>query len=200
MTAHRTSTGEHRLAWLLTEVCAPQYVAIVLPVVVGWLSGGPVAAAWGLLASLVCAGIPSAVIAIGVRRGQLDSVHLVRRTSRVGPMLAGLAGVVAGMVLLIVLDAPRLVTATAAVMLGWVVALGGITLAWKVSFHSGVSAGAVVVMAHVLPVTPTLAIGAIVVMLISWARIRISHHTPAQTIVGALTAAIVTWGVLVVTA
>ncbi|MFD8560592.1 hypothetical protein ACFV1N_25245 [Streptosporangium canum] len=162
----------------------------------GGLAGGWSGAAWGLLASLVCAGIPAAVIALGVRRGRLDSVHLVDRTGRKGPMLAGLAAVVAGLVLLVVLGAPRLVTATAAVMLGWIVVLGAITLTWKISFHAGVSAGAVVVLAHVLPAAPTLVLGAILVVAIGWARVQVTHHTLAQTVAGAIVAAAVTWGVL----
>ncbi|MCF6475831.1 hypothetical protein FAF44_46950 [Nonomuraea sp. MG754425] len=36
----------------------------------------------GLLAAAVCAGVPAAVIAVGVRRGRLDSIHLVERKSK----------------------------------------------------------------------------------------------------------------------
>ncbi|MBB2910765.1 membrane-associated phospholipid phosphatase [Streptosporangium becharense] len=192
----RVSGGGRRAAWMLTDVFAPQYVALALPVVAGGLSGGWAGAAWGLLASAVCAGVPAAVIAVGVRRGRLDSMHVVDRAGRTGPMLAGLAAVVAGLVLLVLLGAPLMVTVTAAVMLGWIVVLGSITLVWKISFHTGVSAGAAVVLAHVLPAAPTLAAGAVLVAVIGWARVRVSHHTPAQVTAGAITAAAVAWGVL----
>ena len=153
-------------------------------------------ALWGLLAAALCAGVPVGVIAVGVRRGRLDSMHLVDRKSRTGPMLAGLVTVAAGLALLALLDAPAIVTATAAVMLGWVLVLGSITLKWKISFHTGVAAGAAVVLAHVLPAAATLAVGAVLVGVIGWARVRVSHHTPAQTVAGAVAGAGVAGAVL----
>ncbi|MEV4374747.1 hypothetical protein AB0J71_47380 [Nonomuraea sp. NPDC049637] len=135
----------------MTEVFAPQYVAIAMPPAAGLLAEGWRGLAWGLLAAALCAGVPAAVIAVGVRRGRLDSIHLVERASRKGPMAAGFAAVVAGLAVLAVLDAPGVVTASAAVMLVWVLVMGSITLWWKISFHTGVSAGTAVVLAHVLP-------------------------------------------------
>ncbi|GAA2881389.1 hypothetical protein GCM10010517_44290 [Streptosporangium fragile] len=188
----RTGRG---VAWAVTEVFAPQYVALLLPPVAGGLAHGWAGAAWGLLAAALCAGIPAGVIAVGVRRGRLDSMHLVDRRSRKGPMLAGLVAVVVGLVLLAVLDAPAIVTATAAVMLGWVLVMGPITLLWKISFHTGVSAGATVVLAHILPPALTLVVGALLVAVIGWARVRVTHHTPAQAVAGAVGGAGVAWGV-----
>ncbi|MFI6450390.1 hypothetical protein ACIBF6_02460 [Streptosporangium amethystogenes] len=187
------------LAWVVTEMAAPQYVAVALPPVAGLLAHGWVGALWGLLAAALCAGAPVGVIAVGVRRGRLDSMHLVDRKSRRGPMLTGLIAVAVGLVLLALLDAPVIVTATAGVMLGWVLVMGAITLKWKISFHTGVAAGAAVVLAHVLPAAVTLAVGAALVGVIGWARVRVSHHTPAQTLVGAATGAGVAWAVLALT-
>ncbi|MER5622381.1 phosphatase PAP2 family protein [Streptosporangium sp. NPDC002544] len=187
------------LAWVVTEVAAPQYVAIALPPVTGLLAHGWTGAMWGLLAAALCAGVPVGVIAVGVRRGRLDSMHLVDRKSRRGPMLAGLITVAVGLVLLALLDAPAIVTATAAVMLGWVLVMGSITMWWKISFHTGVAAGAAVVLAHVLPAAATLAVGAALVGVIGWARVRVSHHTPTQTIAGAAAGAGVAWAVLTLT-
>ncbi|GGS98955.1 hypothetical protein GCM10010156_66360 [Planobispora rosea] len=53
-----------------------------------------------------------------------------------------------------------------------------------------------VVLAHLWPPAPTLIVGALLVAVIGWARIRISHHDLAQTLAGALLAAAITWGVL----
>lgn len=134
--------GVGRVAQVVTDVFAPQYVAIVMPPLAGLLVEGWAGLAWGLLAAAVCAGVPAAVIAVGVRRGRLDSMHLVERKSRKGPMLAGFAAVVAGLAVLVLAEAP-VVVASAAVMLGWVLVMGPITLAWKISFHTAVSAGTI---------------------------------------------------------
>ncbi|MGW5688869.1 hypothetical protein [Nonomuraea sp. NPDC003754] len=194
----RKATGG-TVAAAVTEVFAPQYVAIAMPPVVGLLADGWAGLAWGLLAAALCAGVPTAVIALGVRRGRLDSIHVVERRSRKGPMLAGFVAVVAGLAVLVLLDAPDMVVATAAVMLGWVVVMGLITLAWKISFHAGVSAGTAVVLAQVLPALPVLLAGAVVVAVIGWARVRVSHHTPAQVLAGAVTGAAVSAATLAIT-
>ncbi|MFC7591458.1 hypothetical protein ACFQYP_53020 [Nonomuraea antimicrobica] len=170
----------------MTEVFAPQYVGIALPPLVGALAEGWPGLAWGLLAGLLCAGVPAAVIALGVRRGRLDSVHLVARDSRKGPILVGLAAVLVGLLVLVSADAPVAVVASVAVLLGWALVLGSITLAWKISFHTAVSAGVVVVLAFLLPAPPVLLAGSPLVVLIGWARVRVTHHTVAQVVAGAL--------------
>jgi hypothetical protein len=179
-------------------VFAPQYVAIAMPPVTGLLAEGWAGLLWGLLAAVLCAGVPAAVIAVGVRRGRLDSIHLVERKSRKGPMLAGFAAVVVGLAALTGLDAPRVVVASAAVMLAWVVVMGLITLVWKISFHAGVSAGTVVVLAHMLPPLPVLMGGAVLVEVIGWARVSISHHTAAQVFAGAAAGTVTTWATLAI--
>ncbi|SDL18073.1 hypothetical protein [Nonomuraea jiangxiensis] len=144
------------------------------------------------------AAVIAAVIAAGVRSGRLDSIHLVERKSRKGPMAAGFAAVVVGLAVLVLLDAPQVVVASAAVMLAWVLVMGPITLVWKVSFHTGVSAGTAVVLAFVLPALPMLVVGAVLVAVIGWARVQVSHHSPAQALAGAAAGAAASWATLAV--
>ncbi|GAA2788856.1 hypothetical protein [Nonomuraea dietziae] len=182
-----------RLAWAITELFAPQHVALALPLVAGVLAEGWPGLAWGVLTALLCAGVPAVVIAIGVRRGRLDSKHLVQRSGRKVPMLAGLVAVVGGLALLIALDASRVAIATAAVMLGWVLVMGLITVWWKISFHTGVFAGASVVVAAVTHWEPVLLACGLIVVGIGWARVRIAHHTLAQVVAGVVVGSAVAW-------
>ncbi|MFG1695529.1 hypothetical protein [Nonomuraea sp. NPDC049309] len=180
----------------VTNILAPQVLVIVMPPAVGLLAQGWSGAAWGLVASALCGGVPAAVIAVGVRRGRLDSHHIVDRTRRTKPLLAAVAAVLVALVLLILMGAPRLLVATVTAML---IALGvtvPITLRWKISFHAAVSAGTVVVLAHVLPAWPAVLVGAAVVALVGWARVRLSHHTWSQVTAGAAVGALITWGTL----
>ncbi|SDJ82917.1 hypothetical protein [Nonomuraea jiangxiensis] len=176
----------------VTNLLAPQVLVIVMPPIVGLLAQGWGGAAWGLVASALCGGVPAAVIALGVRSGRLDSHHIVDRARRTGPLLAATAAVLAALALLVVLGAPTLLVATVTAML---VALGvtvPITLRWKISFHAAVWAGTVVVLAHVLPAWPTAIAGAAVLALVSWARVRLTHHTWAQVLAGAVVGALTT--------
>ncbi|MGR6921289.1 hypothetical protein ACU635_44200 [[Actinomadura] parvosata] len=184
------------LAKRVTNVLAPQVLVIVMPPLVGLLAQGWGGAAWGLVASAFCGGVPAAVIAVGVRSGRLDSHHIVDRARRTGPLLAAVAAVLVALALLVVMGAPTLLVATVTAML---VALGvtvPITLRWKISFHAAVSAGTVVVLAHVLPAWPTALAGAAVVALVCWARVRLSHHTGPQVLAGAAVGTLTTWATL----
>ncbi|MEV4366894.1 hypothetical protein AB0J71_07490 [Nonomuraea sp. NPDC049637] len=177
----------------VTNLLAPQVLVIVMPPAVGLLAQGWTGAAWGLVASAFCGGVPAAVIALGVRSGRLDSHHIVDRARRTGPLLAAVAAVLAALALLVLLGAPRLLVATVTAMLVALAVTVPITTRWKISFHAAVSAGTVVVLAHVLPAVPVAIAGAAVVALVCWARVRLAHHTWAQVAAGALTGTATTW-------
>ncbi|MFI6394325.1 hypothetical protein ACIBHY_04700 [Nonomuraea sp. NPDC050547] len=169
----------------VTDLLAPQVLVIAMPPLVGLVSSGWEGAGWGVLAAALCGGVPAAVIAAGVRSGRLDSHHIVDRARRTGPLLSAVAAVLAALILLIALGAPTLLVATVTAMLAALAVTIPITLRWKISFHAAVCAGTVVVMAYVLPAVPTVLIGGAVVALVCWARVRLSHHTPAQVSAGA---------------
>ncbi|MEV0383850.1 hypothetical protein [Nonomuraea sp. NPDC050643] len=180
----------------VTNLLAPQVLVIVMPPVVGLLAQGWSGAAWGLVASAFCGGVPAAVIAVGVRSGRLDSHHIVDRARRTGPLLAAVAAVLVALALLVVMGAPTLLVATVTAMLVALAVTVPITLRWKISFHAAVSAGTVVVFTHVLPAWPAAIAGAAVVALVCWARVRLAHHTVAQVVAGAVAGTLTTWATL----
>ncbi|GAA2295656.1 hypothetical protein GCM10010149_49950 [Nonomuraea roseoviolacea subsp. roseoviolacea] len=185
-----------QVARRVTDMLAPQVLVIAMPPLVGLLAQGWVGAAWGLLASALCGGVPATVIALGVRSGRLDSHHIVDRARRTGPLLSAVGAVLVALVLLVVLGAPRLLVATVTGMLVALAVTVPVTLRWKISFHAAVSAGTVVVLAHVLPPLPTVLAGGAVVGLVCWARVRLAHHTAAQVGAGALVGVASTWATL----
>ncbi|MEV0143700.1 MULTISPECIES: hypothetical protein [unclassified Nonomuraea] len=182
-----------QVARRVTDLLAPQVLVIAMPPVVGLIAQGWAGALWGLLASVLCGGVPALVIALGVRSGRLDSHHIVDRARRTGPLLSAVAAVLVALVLLVALGAPTLLVATVAAMLVALAVTVPVTLRWKISFHAAVSAGTVVVLAHVLPAVPTALAGAAVVALVCWARVRLAHHTAGQVAVGALVGVAATW-------
>ncbi|MEO3803858.1 hypothetical protein [Nonomuraea sp. B1E8] len=180
----------------VTNLLAPQVLVIVMPPLVGLLAQGWSGAAWGLVASAFCGGVPAAVIAVGVRSGRLDSHHIVDRARRTRPLLAAVAAVLVALALLVLMGAPRLLVATVTAMLAALAVTVPITLRWKISFHAAVCAGTVVVFAHVLPSWPAAVAGAAVVALVCWARVRLTHHTWPQVVAGTAVGALVTWATL----
>ncbi|MCG5218489.1 hypothetical protein [Streptosporangium sp. KLBMP 9127] len=187
------------MARRVTDLLAPAWIVISLPLVVGALSSAWTGLAWGVLAAALCGGIPAVALFAGVRLGWFGDWHVRERRQR--PKLVGVifALVVLALTLLVVLGAPRVMVACVASMLAGLTVVGSITLVWKISFHTAVGAGAVVMLAWVLPAPLiVLAAGGVVVVLIGWARAEIRDHTPAQALAGAAAGVAATWATLAV--
>ncbi|WP_433827253.1 phosphoesterase PA-phosphatase [Actinoplanes sp. CA-015351] len=180
-----------RLARIVSEVLAPAVLVAALLLIVGWHAGDTpgVSRWWGLPGALFAAVIPLGYVLHGVRKGRLTDHHIPERADRRIPLLFGTASLVVGLVFLILLGAPREVLA----LLG----AGGCGLAvfalvthwWKMSIHAGVAAGTVAALAAVYG--PIALLGVPLVLLGCWARVRLTAHTPAQVVVGALAGALI---------
>lgn len=177
-------TIQARLARLVTEVLAPAPVATVLLFVVAWHSTYSIgkALAWGGVAALFATLIPVLYLIRGVRRRQFTDRHVRIREQRPVAFLVGLASLLVGLALMVLLGAPReLVALVAAMGVGLIVSML-VTLIWKISVHVAVVAGAVVIL--VLVFGPVLLVLAPVVALVGWTRVEVGDHSPAQAIAG----------------
>ncbi|MGN7227226.1 hypothetical protein ACTHQW_12885 [Dietzia maris] len=168
-------------ATVLTEVCAPWVVLTVESVHLGRAVGST---GWGLATAAGLGIVPQAAITWRVRRKTLSDHHVTRREDR--PLvIVGIAGSVA--TLLVAQHrrgAPgelRRMSRAALVALG---VAGAATLRIKVSFHTAVFAGVVAVLAREL--SPRYWRLLALVPTVAWARVRISHHTPTETALGAV--------------
>ncbi|WP_410810502.1 phosphoesterase PA-phosphatase [Micromonospora sp. 067-2] len=180
-----------RVARLVTEVTAPAVLVSLLIVAVSWHSapGAAHGLAWGLLATLFVTGIPFAYIVGGVRRGRLTDHHIGRREQRRVPLLVGLGSVAAGLALLAVLDAPRPLLALAvAGLVGLVVAVS-VSHWWKMSIHSAVAAGTLVILA--LTYGGRLLVAAPLLAVVGWSRVRLRDHTVPQVLAGGALGALI---------
>ena len=89
-----------------------------------------------------------------------------------------------GLIPLIVLGAPRLLTGYLAFMLGSVAVLAAITLVWKISIHCAVASGSVAILA--LSFGPLVLLGYVLVALLCWSRVTLGDHTVWQVIAGSV--------------
>ncbi len=177
--------SRERLARLVTEVLAPAPTVAGLSLVVAWRSAPTAAEAvqWGLLASLFASVIPFLFILRGVMRRRLTDHHVRLREQRPIPLLVGSVSVLIGLGALAWWGAPREMVALVAAMLVGLVTSMLVTLFWKLSIHSGVSAGALVILVLVfgrglLALTP-------LVGLVGWARVASGDHDVGQVLAGA---------------
>ncbi|MFP8959319.1 phosphatase PAP2 family protein [Streptomyces nanhaiensis] len=174
-----------RTARLITDALAPANLVVAILLVIGWHSTRDLTGlAWGLLAALFCGGIPFAIIMFGVRRGSWTDKHVRIREQRAVPLLATMASVLTGIALMTAFDAPREVFALVVAMLAGLAMTILVTLWWKVSIHSAVAGGVVVVL--VLAYGTWMAWLLLGVAVIGWSRVALRDHTPAQTVAGAI--------------
>ncbi|GIF06354.1 phosphoesterase PA-phosphatase [Actinoplanes siamensis] len=180
-----------RVARVVSEVLAPAVLVAGLLLAVGWHAGETpgVSRWWGLPGAIFAAVIPLGYVLHGVRTGRLTDHHIPDRAARRVPLLFGMASLTAGLMLLVLLGAPREVLALLVAGGAGLVVFALVTHWWKMSIHAGVAAGALATMTAIhgpvaLLATPLVVLG-------GWARVRLTAHTPAQVVVGALAGATV---------
>jgi len=173
-----------RAARIITELLAPVPVATILLFIVAWHSTHSLAQSlvWGGVSALFATLVPLLYLLRGVRRRQFTDRHVRLREQRPLAFLVGIASLLIGLALMVVMGAPReLLALVAAMGVGLIVSLL-VTLLWKISVHVAVVAGAVVIL--VLVFGPLLLILGPLVALVGWARVEVGDHTPTQVIAG----------------
>jgi len=164
----------------LTEVFAPWVVLTAGSTVVGVAVRSP---AWGAATAAGLGLIPQSAIAWRVRRRDLSDHHVTRREDR--PIVIAGIGVSVGLLMAAQnrYAAPPELQRMARAGLAALGIAGCATLRLKVSFHTAVLTGVLAVRAR--EVSPRFWWGLGLVPPVAWARVRINHHTPLETAVGA---------------
>ncbi|MEU8687689.1 phosphatase PAP2 family protein [Streptomyces sp. NPDC048665] len=151
---------------------------------IGWKADHLQGVAWSLVGVLFAAVIPMLFIDHGIKRGRWGDRNVGARKARLLVMAVILLSVLTCFAFMTTLDAPRVLSALIASMLITLAALALVTLAWKISVHQAVSAGAVIMLAQTYG--PWALLGYVLVAIVGWSRIELRDHTPAQVIVGTL--------------
>jgi hypothetical protein len=175
-----------RQAWAqrCTYWLEPKNWLIVTVIAIGWYADGRAGLGWGLLAALFTAVLPTLFITYGVRRGRWSDRTVGARRPRLVVLAFITASVATGLILLLVLGAPRLLTGYLAFMLASVAVLAAITTVWKISIHCAVASGSVAILA--LSFGPLVLPAYALVALLGWSRVALSDHTVAQAVAGAV--------------
>ena len=177
----------YRVARIITEALSPAVVVILLPMSVAWSSTGhdvPRTVLWSTVVATFYSVLPMIFIVRGARRGRWDGHHVRDREHRLVPMLMCLVSALAGLVILLLGDAPREVIALSWAMIITLLVCILITRWWKVSLHATVAGGAVAMLT--LLYGPWLLTLVLLLGLVCWSRVRLTDHTATQVVVGAL--------------
>lgn len=173
----------------ITDRLDPKNWIVAVTLLVGWRADGLPGLAWGAFGVLFAAVLPVLFIRYGIRRGSWADRHLGVRRQRLVVMPVIIGSVLAGTVLTHALGGPSELIALIAAMVVAMAVLLAITTVWKVSVHTAVASGSVLVL--VLSYGPWLLAGYVLVALVGWSRVALRDHTPAQVLVGAALGALV---------
>lgn len=186
---HHTPGPGTSIARKVTDYLEPKNWILLDVVLIGAVVDGWVGLGWGLLGALFAAVLPILFIKRGIRRERWDDRHVGAKRHRLIVMAFIIASVTVGIALLATLGAPRPITALIVSMLTTLAALIAVTPVWKISVHSAVSSGSVLLIAlacgwWALALYPLVA-------LVGWSRIALRDHTRNQVIAGAILGALV---------
>ncbi|MER5822157.1 phosphatase PAP2 family protein [Streptomyces mirabilis] len=179
-----TNTGSQRAARLISDQLHPKTWIVLVCLMIGWHADHLRGLVWSLVGVLFAAVIPILFIDHGIKRGRWGDRNVGARKARLLVMVVILLSVLTGLALMTTLDAPRVLTALVASMLITLAALALVTLAWKISVHQAVSAGAVIMLAQTYG--PWALSAYALVAVVGWSRVALRDHTPAQVIAGTL--------------
>jgi membrane-associated phospholipid phosphatase len=173
-----------RQAWArrVTYWLEPKNWLIVTVVAIGWHVDGRAGVGWGLLAALFTAVLPTLFISYGVRHGRWSDRNVGPRRPRLVVLAFITASVAAGLLVLLVAGAPRLLTGYLAFMLASVAVLALVTVVWKISIHCAVASGSVAILA--LTYGPPVLCGYLLVAVLGWSRVAVKDHSVAQVVAG----------------
>jgi membrane-associated phospholipid phosphatase len=183
----------HTAKWL-TEVFQPpvvvsiQLLASPLPE-----AGFPGTIGYGALAALFVCVLPLLVLLVLVRLGKVTDHHVSDRKQRAPVLLMALGCIAVGLLVLTAVDAPRSVTAMVLAVVGGVAVLAAVSPFWKMSGHAAAVSCAAVVLVLMLGAAwaPLL----LLVPAVSWSRVVLRAHTPAQVVAGSLFGGVVMAGI-----
>lgn len=184
----RSTALNQQVASVISQIGSPPVIVTFMvlfsatssPDLSGWI--------WGTVYLLLAVAVPMVRLIWLVQHGFITDLDVQLRKQRIGPLLHTLAmgGLTSGIMLLGGAPA-RLQTLVVTL---WVleVLILGITLRWKISVHSAMSAAAALFVWHYLGLMWVPLTG---VVLIIWSRIHLQRHTVLQTLAGGALGAIV---------
>lgn len=135
-----------------------------------------------LLCTALSIGVPAVYIAWNVYRGHITDLHVRLREQRKGPFRAGMWGMGALFLSLLLYGAPVRLTQLAGVLWGQVFVFERISRGWKISLHTGVLAAC---LAGCIEIAQWSNSCLLLLLPLSWARKYRGRHGWGQTFGGA---------------
>ena len=174
-----------RVARVITEALQPPITVGLLLLLSPAMEPGYPGTVWfGAVAVLFVCVLPLAAVVVLVRMGKVTDRHVSDRRQRFPVLAMSVVSLLAGLGVLLAINAPYSVIVVVLAIVGGVVVLAVISLFWKISGHAGAIALTTVITVLILgaPWIPLL----LLIPAVGWSRVVLRAHTVAQVVAGAL--------------
>lgn len=141
---------------------------------------------WLTIVAIFVTALPILAIVILYRLSKVSNIHLHTKEERLIPLCFTLISMIAGTIILYRIGANHSIIWVCQAFIVNSVVFSIITPLWKISFHTSVATGCIMVLA--LMVNMNLVWLFLLMPLIAWARVYRERHTPLQTVAGTLLA------------
>ncbi len=135
--------------------------------------------------------VPLASLYYLLRKKMIPDIYVSDRERRVVPFLCALSSYLLGVMALLVVGAPQIITAVMLSYFGNSLVMMMIGLRWKISIHTSGITGPATALTYALGIWWLLFLA--VAVPVGWARIKMKAHTTAQVTAGALLTVATTW-------
>jgi membrane-associated phospholipid phosphatase len=185
-----------RFARQVSNILAPVTISIPAVLLVAFYRAQNLASAlfYACLTLFFLSFGPMLYIIIGVRLGKFSDMSISRRRERIGPFLFSFVSVLAGLIVLFLMNAPKNLQTLLIVTAVSCIVMMVITLSWKISIHASTIAGTATFLTALYGVIVLPAF--LLVVLVSWSRVVLERHTVAQVVAGALVSITLTSAIL----
>jgi len=177
-----------RIAQWVSNILNPFFISLVLIPLLSYKSTSTVSGTlkWSLILIAISILPVYLFIIFMVRSGRIKNTFTPIRSQRTKIYLAASICAVVGYIILRCFGAPPALVATSVAGLSAVVIFMGINLLWKISLHTAFITASVTLL--IILYGSTIALAAVLIPLVAWARIALKRHSLAQVVTGALLA------------
>lgn len=141
---------------------------------------------WLTVVAIFVTGLPVLAITLLSRFSKVSSIHLPTKEERLIPLCLTLTSMILGTVVLHQIGANQQIIWVCQAYIVNSIVFSAITPLWKISFHTSVTTGCIIVL--MLLVHFNLIWLFLLIPLIAWARVYREKHTLLQTIAGTILA------------
>jgi len=141
---------------------------------------------WGWFGLYLLLGLftPLGFLIWQLRHGHITDLDVQLREQRKKSLLVTILGFALSWLIMMLGHAPEELTFMAGIgMIQWLI-IFMITLRWKISVHTTSATGVTMLILRIFGLSAVPLV--VTIPLIAWSRIKLKHHTPAQTIAGTI--------------